>query len=139
MARKKMFTPAQANSTLPLVRQIVQDIADLAQQLRGKHERQGRLLERFGESNAAHRDEIEQLETEMEQGQERMEELENELTQLGVLLKDYFTGLVDFPCWMDGREVYLCWRLGEPEVGHWHEIDAGFAGRQKLLTEARTK
>ena len=41
----------------------------------------------------------------------------DELRQLGVELKDYFTGLIDFPCWMDGREVYLCWRLGEPEVG----------------------
>ena len=34
---------------------------------------------------------------------------------------------------MDDHEVYLCWRLGEPEVGHWHDLDAGFAGRQKLL------
>jgi hypothetical protein len=34
---------------------------------------------------------------------------------------------------MDGREVYLCWRLGEPEVGHWHELEAGFAGRRKLM------
>jgi len=39
---------------------------------------------------------------------------------------------VDFPCWMDEREVYLCWKLDEPEVSHWHEVDAGFAGRQKL-------
>ena len=66
-----------------------------------------------------------------------MHEYEHELQQLGVELKDYFTGLIDFPCWMDGREVYLCWRLGEPEVGHWHELDDGFAGRQKLLTLAR--
>jgi hypothetical protein len=35
---------------------------------------------------------------------------------------------------MDGREVYLCWRLGEPEVAHWHELNEGFAGRQKLMT-----
>jgi hypothetical protein len=34
---------------------------------------------------------------------------------------------------MNGREVYLCWRLGEPDVAHWHELEGGFAGRQKLL------
>jgi hypothetical protein len=41
-------------------------------------------------------------------------------------------GLVDFPSLMDGRIVYLCWRLGEPEVLHWHELKSGFAGRQSL-------
>ena len=68
--------------------------------------------------------------------QDRLREYEEELNNLGVLLKDYHTGLVDFPCWMDDHEVYLCWRLGEDEVAHWHEIDAGFAGRQKLMQGA---
>jgi hypothetical protein len=72
----------------------------------------------------------------MERGQERMRDYEKELRQLGVELKDYFTGLVDFPCLMHGREVYLCWRLGESEVAHWHELEDGFAGRQKLLADA---
>ena len=36
---------------------------------------------------------------------------------------------------MNGHEVYLCWRLDEPEVGYWHELDAGFAGRQKLMAD----
>jgi hypothetical protein len=62
-----------------------------------------------------------------------MQEYEQELRRLGVELKDYDTGLIDFPCWMNNRAVYLCWRLGEPEVSHWHELEAGFAGRQKLL------
>ena len=57
---------------------------------------------------------------------------EDELRKLGVELKDHNTGLIDFPCRMGDREVYLCWRLGEPEVGYWHEVNAGFAGRQKL-------
>ena len=67
-----------------------------------------------------------------ESDQQRMQDYEQELRTLHIELKDYFTGLIDFPCWMDGREVFLCWRLGEPEVSHWHELDAGFAGRQKL-------
>ena len=43
-----------------------------------------------------------------------------------------YPATIDFRCWMDNREVYLCWRMGEPEVGYWHEPDAGFAGRQPL-------
>ena len=50
----------------------------------------------------------------------------------GIVIKDVDTGLVDFPHLRNGNEVYLCWRLGEPEVGYWHDIDSGFAGRQPL-------
>jgi hypothetical protein len=81
----------------------------------------------------AYGEELQQIRAQVERDQERMREYEGELKSLGVELKDYYTGLIDFPCRMDGREVYLCWRLGEAEVAHWHEIDAGFAGRQKLM------
>jgi len=84
----------------------------------------------------AHREEVQLVQAEFERDQERMQEFEQELKNLGVELKDYYTGLIDFPCWMNNHEVYLCWRLGEPDVAHWHEIEAGFAGRQKLLVDA---
>ena len=44
-----------------------------------------------------------------------------------------FFDTVDFPARLEGREVYLCWQLGEPEVLHWHAMDAGFAGRQPIF------
>jgi hypothetical protein len=130
---KKFFTVTEANSTLPLVRAIVQDITKLAQELRDRHER----LNRVGQSDRfrlseAHEEELQLVREELERGQERIEECVRELTQLGVEIKDPFTGLIDFPSLMNGRAVYLCWRMGEPEVAHWHELDAGFAGRQKL-------
>ena len=127
---KRYYTPAQANATLPLVRRIVADITEVAGRLR---ERQRALARSGGQLDEVHREE---LEAEFEQGRQRLAECERELAQLGIELKDYFSGLIDFPCWMDGREVYLCWRQGEAEVGHWHELDAGFAGRRKLLLEA---
>ena len=132
---KKYFTPAGANATLPLVRAIIRDVTELARELRERHDRLSRVLsgKRSGLSEA-HQEEVQQAQAEVERGQERMREYEQELKQLGVELKDYYTGLIDFPCWMDGREVYLCWRLGEPEVGHWHELNEGFAGRQTLRT-----
>ncbi|MBA2340596.1 MAG: DUF2203 domain-containing protein [Pyrinomonadaceae bacterium] len=57
----------------------------------------------------------------------------SEVQALGVQIKDYARGLIDFPSLRDGRVVLLCWQLGEPEeIVWWHETDAGFAGRQPL-------
>lgn len=50
----------------------------------------------------------------------------------GIVLRDIDRGLVDFPAILDGQEVYLCWELGEDEVAWWHELDAGYGGRQPL-------
>ena len=75
-----------------------------------------------------------QIEEELHCDSRRLREYVTELRQLGVEPKT--EGLVDFPAVMDGREVYLCWRLGEAEVGHWHELDAGFRGRRPLTADA---
>jgi hypothetical protein len=129
--KKHFFTVEQANATLPLVRAIVRDIAALANTLRELDRRLRRLQE--GPDSAVDA-ELDPLIGEIEATQEQMRHHEEELEQLHVELKDHFTGLIDFRGRVDGREVYLCWRLGEPEVGHWHELDAGFMGRQKLAT-----
>jgi Uncharacterized conserved protein (DUF2203) len=55
-----------------------------------------------------------------------------QLERLDIIVRDLDAGLVDFPALRDGEEVYLCWVVGEPEVGHWHAPDAGFPGRQPL-------
>ena len=54
------------------------------------------------------------------------------LHELGVELKDPAIGLIDFRSLREGRVVYLCWRLGEPTIAYWHDLDTGFAGRQPL-------
>ncbi len=54
------------------------------------------------------------------------------INELGVEVKDLDLGLVDFPSLRDGREVYLCWKVDEPTVEYWHELDAGYRGRQPL-------
>jgi hypothetical protein len=59
------------------------------------------------------------------------EEIER-LARQNVVLRDPETGLVDFPGEREGRRVWLCWQLGEDEVGHWHELDVGFVGRKPL-------
>ncbi len=137
---KRYFTVAEANALLPLLRSILRDVTELARDLRERHERLARLEAAPRESlGEAYKEELQQIEAEFEHDQERMREYEDELKNLGVELKDYYTGLVDFPCQMDGREVYLCWRLGEGEVAYWHELDAGFAGRRKLMPDTANR
>ena len=50
----------------------------------------------------------------------------------GIVLRDLDSGLIDFPSVRDGREIYLCWIDGEDDIEFWHDLDAGFAGRQPL-------
>jgi hypothetical protein len=50
----------------------------------------------------------------------------------GIVLRDIDRGLVDFPALVDGREIYLCWELGEDEVAYWHELEGGYGGREPL-------
>ena len=127
--KKKYYTVAEANATLPLVLVIVRDITILAQSLNEQHRQLSRLQD---EAEPIPEAELDTAIARMEEGQAQMRAYEHELQELQVELKDYLTGLVDFPARVEGRDVYLCWRLGEPEVAHWHEMNAGFAGRQKL-------
>ena len=127
---KKYFTADQANAMLPLVGAIVRDIVELDRAMTERLERLGDLDD--VPPTDAHREELEQAQAELEQDLERMQEYERELAGLGVELKDRATGLIDFLARRDGRDVYLCWKLGEPAVAYWHELEAGFRGRKKL-------
>ena len=55
-----------------------------------------------------------------------------EVTEKGIEVKDMERGLVDFPHWRDGAEVYLCWLYGEDDIFYWHSIEGGFGGREPL-------
>lgn len=61
-----------------------------------------------------------------------LQEAVKAILKMGVLVKDLDSGLVDFLSLRDGREVFLCWRMGEADIRYWHELDAGFAGRQPV-------
>lgn len=63
---------------------------------------------------------------------QRMERSVAQIDAWGITLRDIRSGLVDFPALVSGRQVWLCWRLDEPEIGWWHELSTGFASRQRL-------
>jgi hypothetical protein len=62
----------------------------------------------------------------------RVSELFDRINEWTLELRDISTGLIDFPGEMAGEQVWLCWRLGEVEVGYWHPTDEGFGGRRPL-------
>lgn len=134
---KKYFTVDEANQTLPLVRAIVTDIVSLYEDVHERRDRLARIRQLPGSENRdeenVYNDELSEIEKELEKDILRLEEFVEELRKLGVELKDPVTGLIDFRTHLDDREAYLCWKLGEEEIGFWHELDAGFSGRVSLL------
>ena len=74
------------------------------------------------------------MEQELELKLDRLQALVEELGEVGCELKDYQMGLVDFIGRHKGRDVYLCWKLGESKVNYWHELQTGFNGRQPVNT-----
>ncbi len=130
---RKLFTIEEANASLPLVRAITEDLQRLSLDVCERRERLSHLQSgRESESQDPYSEELAEIKAELEQDTIRLEEYVDELLQLGVEPKNGSLGLIDFPAEIDGRQIYLCWKLGESEVLCWHELDAGFAGRQPL-------
>lgn len=92
-------------------------------------------LDRFRTTNgnADHAEELQAREDRIRALVYRMERFVSQLVAWDITLRDIETGLVDFPALVNGRQVCLCWRLGEERVGYWHELDAGFGGRRPLI------
>lgn len=63
---------------------------------------------------------------------DQLDKFLHRILNTGAQVKDINTGLLDFPALRNGQEVYLCWKYGEGQIAFWHEIDAGFAGRQPI-------
>jgi len=114
----------------------VSDIVELFRDVTDRRQRLIDLIERnqLGPKRIAspYTEELEQMQNDIQADVERLNEFAQELADLGVELKDPNIGLVDFPTLVDEREAYLCWKLGEPEVGFWHELTAGVQGRQSV-------
>ena len=130
MARSTMpahyFTVAEANALLPQVIAAVSEMLDARQRIidaqpdlwpvlekavgNGGSKKAGELLSEF----------------------RRVENGARTLSEMGCILKDINAGLVDFPTIRDGREALLCWRYGESEIGYWHDVESGCAGRQPV-------
>jgi hypothetical protein len=122
----KTFTLEEANSYLPQIEELLDEMSSLREELASK----ASVLESVmahASSNGGGKAASEYLLL-----FQRFSAAYTMLTQIGCELKDLRLGLVDFPSYRNGQLVYLCWKRGEPRIEHWHELDTGFAGRKKL-------
>jgi hypothetical protein len=131
MASPRIFTIREAEATLPLVRRVVGD-------LMAAYPRWRQLVARYDLLTGPRRAEDGESEELRAIGEQVTSEAERingfllELEQVGCVFKGFEAGLVDFYALKDDRLVFLCWKVGEPGITHWHEVDAGFAGRQPI-------
>jgi hypothetical protein len=124
----KLFTIEEANALLPSVREILKRIQQSRRRL-ATFRKQAKLAAEGAEQGGGGMDNGVFYASLLTKFAEEMSELET----MGVQLKDFERGLVDFPSLRDGRVVLLCWQLGEgDELEWWHDMDAGFGGRTPL-------
>jgi hypothetical protein len=130
-AGTRTFRVEQANRILPLVWRIVRDIVDA-------HRAWTNAVKAFENAATWTRadspsSQLGVMEADIKRLAVEIEGYLVELRELGVDFKGFEQGLVDFPGEREGRVVCLCWKLDEDEVGFWHEVSDGYAGRQPLL------
>lgn len=126
----RLFTVAEARALLPVLRPILIGLRDDKRQSTELRRRLGELSSLSRRNGAAA--EAEEVERRIALQYQKIARQLEELSALGVFVKDLDHGLVDFPSLRDGRPVLLCWHLAEPDVAFWHPIDEGFRGRQPL-------
>lgn len=126
----RLHTLESANALIPIVTPKLEQLRADFRELQGMNRLlsgQAEWMRARGFGMTGHR-----LEPQINAATKRMKLLLGELTADGIEVKDFETGLIDFLAERDGRLVYLCWRLGEGEIAFWHDLDAGFAGRQAI-------
>jgi hypothetical protein len=127
----KLFTLEEAERTLPLVTRIVHD---LTVEYPAWREAVGRFEILTGGARADWGETQELIEARdaVSAHAERINRYLQELEAVGCVFKGFEAGLVDFYSLREDRPIFLCWRLGEERITHWHEVESGFAGRQPI-------
>ena len=122
--KQRYFSIDQANLAIVIVRPLMREVLDIRSRILSMQAEVWPVIEKAlgnGGNRAA---------SQVAYEFERLDDLVHQIQSAGAKIKDINTGLVDFLAQRDGREVYLCWKYGEEQVEYWHDIEAGFAGRQ---------
>ncbi|MEX2237993.1 MAG: DUF2203 domain-containing protein [Dehalococcoidia bacterium] len=129
---RRLFTLDEARSHLPKLREILPGLMDAVREAEPLREQMAAIQRATAGNGHVVDDDVAARRRRLEQLAETINEVLQELNQLGIEMKDLVRGLVDFPSRRDDRVVYLCWLYDEEDIQYWHELDAGFAGRQPL-------
>ena len=131
MSDFKLFTLAEAERTLPLVRRIVHDLTAEYPVWRAAVAR-FEILTGGARADWGETQELVAARETVTTHAERINRYLQELEAVGCVFKGFEAGLVDFYSLREDRPIFLCWRLGEERITHWHEIESGFSGRQPI-------
>ena len=128
----RYYSIDEANAALPDVDRILTALRDQRAELVALRDRALMLTPDDGEPTAMDAEEMRLIRLKMQGLIDQMQAGVARLVEAEITLRDIPTGLIDFPALVNGRPIWLCWRLGEPEVGHWHRQDEGFGSRRPL-------
>jgi hypothetical protein len=131
MPAPRIFTVREAEATLPLVRRVVNDLLAAYPRWRAYVARY-ELLTGPLRADDIEPEELRRTRADVTREAERINAYMLELDRIGCVFKGFDAGLVDFYALKEDRLVFLCWKLDEERITHWHEVDAGFAGRQPI-------
>ena len=120
------FSLQEANEALNIIRPLMDEVQRIRQKILEKQPEAWPAIEKSA-GNGGNR-----ALSNMVQDFEKFDALVHRIQDTDVLIKDINIGLLDFPALRDEREVYLCWQYGEEEIAFWHEVEAGYAGRQPI-------
>lgn len=131
---KQFFSLVETQELLPIVAPLAERLQALKRELDAEEGERARCTAEKAQGNghtpgnsatSSSQDRVSEL-------IQRIEDTIAEVHALGCEVKDPELGLIDFPSLRDGREVYLCWSLGEERIAHWHDLETGYLGRQPL-------
>ena len=120
------FTLQQANETLKVIRPLMNDVQAIRQNILASQPEAWPAIEKSA-GNGGNKA-LSSMVVEFE----KLDALIHQILDTGVQIRDINIGLLDFSAIRDGREVYLCWQYGEDDIAYWHEVNAGYAGRQPI-------
>lgn len=124
----RYFTLEEANLTLETIRPLMEEIQKIRQNVLATQPETWSVIERSARNGGN------PAMSKLVKSFDWLDDLLHRIQKTGVQVKDINTGLLDFPALRAGHEVCLCWQIGERQIEYWHEIDAGFAGRQPIET-----
>lgn len=122
----KYYTPAEANNMLEIVRPMVGELMEIGERIRSHQPEIWAVVEKSAGNGGN------PALSKMLPDFDRLDALLHRLQDMSIEVKDLASGLIDFPAIKNGRVVYLCWKYNEGNIQFWHEIEAGFAGRQPI-------
>jgi len=126
---KKHFTLEEANKLVPEFSQYFEEIFQLHETLKPERHKK-ELVTQSLSKNGGWSNSAEYLENSF-----KVSKILDKILKTGAVVKDLQRGLVDFPNLSEGKEIFLCWQIGEKQVKFWHDLESGFAGRQPLYLD----